>query len=108
MANFVPVTTVASPQQMHALAVGLNAALRGDTMSTARATAEAGATTLTIQDARCRAGRLATLVPLNAAAGKATWWLAGMGKGWAEFSFFAALEGEAAFGVAFLGAGDSK
>ena len=42
MANFVPQVPASNPAQMLALAVGVNAALRGDTANIGRVTCAAG------------------------------------------------------------------
>ena len=104
MANVVPQVPASTPAQMLALAVGVNAALRGDTANTGRAVCAAGETSLTIRDGRCRAGRLALLVPLDEAAARAVWWLSEMTRESMTFRF-ASAPGECAFGWALVGAG---
>ena len=105
MANFVPQVPASTPAQMIALAVGVNAALRGDTANTGRAACAAGETSLTIKDARCRAGRLALLIPLDQAAARSVWWLESMTRGSMTFRF-ASAPGECSFGWALVGGGD--
>lgn len=107
MANFVAQIREATPQQMLALAVGVNAALRGETLNTTAIVAESGSSSVTVQDSRCRAGRLACLIPLNAVAAGAQWWLASMAKGEMTFSFQQTLPDDAHFGVAFMGSGNN-
>ena len=107
MANFVPQVPASTPAQMLSLAVGVNAALRGDTANTGRATCAAGETSLTIKDARCRAGRLALLVPLDQAAAQAVWWLSDMTRESMTFRF-ASAPGECSFGWALVGGGEER
>ena len=56
MGKFVSQTDKATPAQMLALAVAVNAALRGETANTGLLEVAAGQTEVTVQDARCRAG----------------------------------------------------
>ena len=107
MANFVPQVPASTPAQMLALAVGVNAALRGDTANIGRVTCAAGETSVTVKDSRCRAGRLAILIPLDAAAASAVWWLSAMTKDQMTFSF-ASAPGECSFGWALIGDGGEK
>ena len=104
MANFVPQVSASTPAQMIALAVGVNAALRGDTANIGRVTCAAGETSVTVKDKRCRAGRLAMLIPLDAAAASAVWWLSEMTRDSMTFRFVAA-PGECSFGWALIGDG---
>lgn len=104
MANFVAMAAEAAPRQMLALAVGVNAALRGDTANTGRVDVPAGVTSITVQDSRCRAGRLALLIPLDAAASAAAWHLESMERGSMTFGF-ASAPGPCAFGWALIGDG---
>ena len=104
MANFVPQVSASTPAQMIALAVGVNAALRGDTANIGRVTCAAGATSVTVKDKRCRAGRLAILIPLDEAAAGAAWWLSEMTRDSMTFSFVTA-PGECSFGWALIGDG---
>ncbi len=106
MATFVSQMPEATPAQMLALASAVNAALRGDTANVGTATCAAGETELTIRDERCRAGRLALLIPLDAAAASAVWWLSAMTQGGMTFRF-ASPPGECAFAWALLGDGGS-
>lgn len=107
MANFVPQVPASTPAQMIALAVGVNAALRGDTANTGRVTCAAGATSVTVTDRRCRAGRLAFLIPLDAAAASAVWWLSDMTRDSMTFSF-AESPGACSFAWALIGDGGDK
>lgn len=107
MAKFVPMVTKTTPEQMLALAAGVNAALRGDTANIGRVTVAAGATTVTVRDKRCRAGRLAILIPLDAAAASASWWLASMTRDEMTFNFVTA-PGECSFAWALIGDGDVR
>ena len=107
MANFVPQVPASNPAQMLALAVGVNAALRGDTANIGRVTCAAGETTVTVRDSRCRAGRLAILIPLDAAAASAVWWLSEMTQNSMTFSF-ASAPGACSFGWALIGDGGDK
>lgn len=105
MPNFIPQTPDASPQRGLALAAAVNAALRGDTFNTGRVICKAGSDAVTVQDARCRAGRLALLIPLDAQAAALNWHLAAMTRGSMTFCFSAAPPADAAFGWAIIGAG---
>lgn len=104
MANFVPQVPASTPAQMLALAVGVNAALRGDTANIGRVDCAAGETSVTVHDKRCRAGRLALLIPLDAAAASAVWWLSEMARDSMTFSF-ASAPGKCSFGWALIGDG---
>ena len=104
MANFVAMAAESSPRQMLALAVGVNAALRGDTANIGRVDVPAGAASVTVEDSRCRAGRLALLIPLDAAAASVRWHLQDMSRGRMTFAFSAA-PGECSFGWALIGDG---
>ena len=104
MANFVPQIPASTPAQMLCLAVGVNAALRGDTANIGRVTCAAGAVSVTVKDSRCRAGRLALLIPLDEAAASAVWWLSDMKRGSMTFRF-ASAPGECSFGWALIGDG---
>jgi len=106
MAAFVPQVAAATPAQMLQIAAAVNKALRGECANVGRVTAASGTSSVTIQDPRCRAGRLAMLIPLNAAAAAAAWYLSSMTQGSMTFSFTAALGGDADFGYAFLGDGN--
>lgn len=84
MARQVAIYPKATPEQMTALALAVNGAIAGETLNTGTFTAGAGAKT--IRDPRCRAGRVALLVPLNADAAGMTWFLATMTRGTMTFS----------------------
>jgi hypothetical protein len=89
---------------MLALAAAVNAALRGDCANTGLLAVPAGTQEVTVQDARCRAGRLAQLIPLDAQAARVRWHLAAMERGAMRFG----LEGVDAacnFGWMLLGEG---
>lgn len=107
MANFVVQKSEATGAQMLALAVGVNAALRGDTANIGRVSCAAGETSVTVKDSRCRAGRLAILIPLDAAAASAVWWLSEMTQDSMTFSF-ASAPGVCSFGWALVGDGGDK
>ena len=65
----------------------------------------AGAVQATVKDKRCRAGRLAVLIPLNAEAAALDWWLAEMTRNSMRFGFASAPQAEARFGWALIGDG---
>lgn len=106
MGAFVSQIAQATPAQMLALAVGVNKALRSETASIGRVTAAAGTSSVTVQDPRCRAGRLAILIPLDATAAGVAWWLDDMTQDSMTFGFGGALGGDAEFGFAFIGDGN--
>lgn len=107
MANFVPQVPASTPAQMIALAVGVNAALRGDTANIGIVSCAAGTTSVTVKDKRCRDGRLALLIPLDATAAGAVWWLSEMTRDSMTFSF-ATAPGACSFGWALVGDGGQK
>ena len=74
--NFVPQTADNSPQRCLSMAVAINAALRGDLANIGRLVCPSGAVRVTVKDKRCRAGRLAVLIPLNAQAAAPPWLMA--------------------------------
>ena len=106
MGAFVSQISDATPAQMLALATGVNKALRGETANIGRVVAFSGETELEIQDPRCRSGRLALLIPLNATAAGVAWWLKDMTQGSMTFEFGSALGADAEFGFAFIGDGN--
>ena len=106
MAAFVAQTGGSSSTQMLQIAAAVNKALRGETANTGRVTAASGASSVTIQDPRCRAGRLAILIPLDAAAAGVGWYLDSMTQGSMSFGFTVALGGDADYGYAFIGDGN--
>ena len=108
MANFVPQTPDNSPKRCLDLAVAANAALRGDTANIGRLACAAGANSVTVRDKRCRAGRLALLIPLNSVAAGLEWWLADMTRDQMTFDFYPAPSAEAVFGWALIGDGDVR
>ena len=87
MPRFIPQSPEASPRQMLALASGLNAALRGDCANTGLLEVPAGASSAEVRDSRCRAGRLALLIPLDGNAAALRWHLAAMERGLMRFGF---------------------
>jgi hypothetical protein len=108
MANMVPQIADNSPEQCRRLAVGVNAALRGDTANIGRLSCAAGASSVTVKDKRCRAGRLALLIPLNSVAAGLEWWLSDMTRDAMTFDFYPAPSAEAVFGWALIGNGDVR
>lgn len=106
MGAFVSQIAEATPAQMLSLAVGVNKALRSETANIGRVTAASGSSSVTVQDPRCRAGRLAILIPLDATAASVAWWLDDMTQDSMTFGFGAALGGDAEFGFAFIGDGN--
>ena len=105
MANMVPQIADNSPEQCRRLAVGVNAALRGDTANIGRLACAAGQNSVTVKDRRCRAGRLAMLIPLNSVAAGLEWWQADMTRDSMTFNFYPAPSAEALFGWALIGNG---
>ena len=101
MGKYVSQIDKPTPAQMLALAVGVNSALQGETANTA------GQTEVTVQDARCRAGRLALLIPMDAAAAAVDWWLADMTRNSMTFEFSSA-PGACRFGWVLMGDGNIK
>ena len=106
MGAFVAQISQATPAQMLSLAVGVNKALRSETASIGRVTAASGSSSLTVQDPRCRAGRLAILIPLDATAAGVAWWLDDMTQDSMTFGFVTAPGADAEFGFAFIGDGN--
>lgn len=91
MAQQVAIYPKATPEQMTALALAVNGVIAGETLNTGTFTAGAG--DKTIRDPRCRAGRVAMLVPLNADAAGMTWFLATMTRGTMTFTISGAGTG---------------
>ncbi|MBR5186593.1 MAG: hypothetical protein IKW19_09885 [Akkermansia sp.] len=108
MANMVAQIADNSPEQCRRLAVGVNAALRGDTSNIGRLSCAAGQSSVTVMDKRCRAGRLAVLIPLNSVAAGLNWWLSSMTRDSMTFSFSPSPNAEALFGWALIGDGFEK
>ena len=106
MAAFVTQTGGTGNAQMLQIAAAVNKALRGETANTGTVTAAAGSVKVTVQDPRCRYGRLALLIPLNAEAAAAAWYLSDMTQGSMEFTFGAAPGADAEFGWALIGDGN--
>jgi hypothetical protein len=105
MANFVPQTADNSKEQCRRLAVAVNAALRGDTANIGRLVCAAGQASVTVKDKRCRAGRLAILIPMNSVAAGLVWWVDSMTRDEMTFKFTTAPSGQAVFGWALIGDG---
>lgn len=105
MGAFVAQIADSGPRQMLALATGVNEALKGHTANTGHVSVGAGETSVTVTDPRCRAGRLAILIPLDSAAAAAHWWLSDMGLETMTFSFTSA-PGACDFGYALIGDGN--
>ena len=105
MGAFVAQIAESTPRQMLALAVGVNEALKGHTANIGHVSVDVGETSVTITDPRCRGGRLAILIPLDATAAAATWYLSNMAYETMTFSFTAA-PGACDFGYALIGDGD--
>lgn len=105
MANFIPQTADDSAQRRLALAAGVNAALRGETANIGRLACAAGSGSVTVRDKRCRAGRLALLIPLDSVAAGVSWWLASMTRDEMTFHFSPPPASEARFGWAIIGDG---
>ena len=103
MPHFAPIVSTPTPGQMLDLALAANAALRGETANTGTFTLAAGDTSVSIIDPRCRAGRLAILVPLNAAAAGLAWYLETMTQDVMSFAFASAPSAEAKFGYVIVG-----
>ena len=106
MAAFVAQTNGSGSAQMLQIAAAVNKALRGETANVGTVTAAAGSAKVTVQDPRCRYGRLALLIPLDAEAAAAAWHLSDMTQGSMEFTFGAALGADATFGWALIGDGN--
>lgn len=103
---FVSLKPDATPAQMLSLAAAVNMALRGETANTGNAQAAAGSASLTVHDPRCRAGRFAMLLPMNAAAAALRWYLDvenDTAQGSMTFRFTSAPSSAAIFGYAFIG-----
>lgn len=107
MGKYVSQIDKPTPAQMLALAVGVNSALQGETANTGVMDVAAGETQVTVRDMRCRAGRLAILIPLDAAASGVDWWLADMTRNSMTFEFSSA-PGACRFGWALMGDGNIK
>ena len=75
----------ASPRHILEMAMVANAAARGETTNIGTVTFAAGVTEKTVTDGRFGQGRLAVLVPLDANAAAAKWWLKKMSDGEAKF-----------------------
>ena len=101
---FCTVTGESTPLHILEIAQAANEALRGETYTTGVVDVTEGEAVVTVRDARCGAGKLATLVPLDAKAAAVSWWLSSMLKGEMQFTFSAA-PGACRFGWALLGAG---
>ena len=105
MANFLPQTADNSPERCRLLSVAVNKCLRGETANIGRVVCAAGQTSVTVKDKRCRAGRLAILIPMNSVAAGLVWWMDSMTRDEMTFKFTAAPSAEAMFGWALIGDG---
>lgn len=105
MSAFVAMIPEATHTQMLALAAGVNAALRGDCSNTGSVAVGSGASGVTIRDRRCRVGRYAVLVPLNAAAAESRWYLSAMALNEMTFTFTTPPSAAASFGWVLMGSG---
>ena len=105
MPRFIPQSPAPTPRQMLALASGLNAALRGDCANTGLLEVPAGASSAEVRDSRCRAGRLALLIPLDSEAADLRWHLAAMGRGSMRFGFASPAPAPCRFGWMLAGEG---
>ena len=105
MPRFIPHSPESTPRQMLALASGLNAALRGDCANTGSFELPAGASHAEVRDSRCRAGRLALLIPLDAEAASLRWHLAAMERGAMRFGFSGPAPAPCRFGWMLAGEG---
>lgn len=104
--GFCPLSGGSDARQLLLLAQAANQALRGETYSTGVLEVPAGATSVTVSDSRCGVGRLAVLIPLDANAAGAVWWLSAMQNGSMTFAF-ATAPGTCRFGWALIGAGNT-
>ena len=105
MPRFIPQSPDPTPRQMLALASGLNAALRGDCANTGVLELPAGASSAEVRDSRCRAGRLALLIPLDSEAAALRWHLAAMERGLMRFGFASPAPAPCRFGWMLAGEG---
>lgn len=105
MAVWVTQNADISPAKIFQMSVGINSALRGELANTGQLTVVSGSASATVRDSRCRAGRLAMLMPLNAAACRAPGYLSAMTKGSMTFSFPTAPAAEAIYGWVLAGEG---
>ena len=103
MANFVPQTSSNSSGQMLRICSAVNAALRGETANIGKFTLTTNQSSITIQDQRCRAGRLALLIPLDAESASLTGWLSDMTRDEMTFSFTSAPATDCKFGWVIVG-----
>ena len=108
MAAFVPQIASNGPAQMLAIAAAVNKALRGECANTGTFVLAAGSSTVTITDPRCRNGRLAILIPLNAQAAALQGWqdMDETTEGSLTFKFATTPSYAADFGYAFIGDGN--
>ena len=98
---FCTVTGESTPLHIIEIAQTANEALRGETYTTGVVDVMEGETVVTVRDG---AGKLASLVPLDAKASAVSWWLSSMLNGEMTFTFSSA-PGACRFGWALLGAG---
>lgn len=102
MARFVAPVASADPAHIQDMCLAINGALAGETLNTGTFISAAG--TITIEDPRCRTGRLAVLVPLDAAAAAQTWYLSSMTRG--SMSFTLTGDGTGSWAWLIFGNGD--
>lgn len=102
--GFCPVTGEATPRHILEISQAANEALRGETYTIGTVEVAEGVDSVIVRDARCGAGKLASLVPLDAKASAVSWWLSSMLNGEMTFTFSSA-PGSCRFGWALLGAG---
>lgn len=103
MPPYAPHVTSPTPGQMLSLALAANAALRGESDNTGTASLPAGSDSFTVIDPRCRAGRLAFLIPMNGDAAGLAWHLETMTRYSMTFGFDSAPAAEAKFGYVIIG-----
>lgn len=102
--SFAPLAN-GTPSQ---LAAAANAALRAETHNTGRFDLPAGAAAITLHDPRFGAGRLVSLVPLNAVAAVTPWYMKAIRKGEADIVFTSAASGSAEFSYFITGFGTPR
>ena len=102
--GFCTVTGEATPSHILEISQTANEALRGETYTLGEIEISDGVPSVTVKDARCGAGKLAVLVPLDSKAAAVSWWLSSMLNGEMTFTFSSA-PGACRFGWALLGAG---
>lgn len=91
-----------TPQHILEMANAINQALRGETYNLTTITFATGETSKTIAHALCGAGKVAALIPINAAAASAGGYMSSMDKG--SMVLAAGGSGERKFVCVILGA----